>query len=159
MPKINQDFRKDMNRVLEVFYTKKGTVSILKAIGELNVPLDIVNLDMICNSLEKDGYVSLIKGHSQYPVGQITGQGRIFFEQGGYRDTTTQLDKMIDWFKNHKVYSVVIFIGIIITSLWGFVSIVKEVLEWMGYYNQADVTEHLELHYYTITKILLWVNW
>ena len=103
---------------------------MIQAMKKFRVPYSD-NISMICDSLEQDGYIEQIHGYSQVPVGNITGQGRIFFEQGGYRDTTSRLDKMIDWFKDHKFFSVVIFIGILITSLWGIVSIIKEVIEWI----------------------------
>lgn len=125
-----QDFRKDMNSILEVFYKSGTTVNIIEAMKKFRVPYS-EDIWIICNSLERDGYIEQIHGYSQVPVGNITGQGRIFFEQGGYRDTTSRLDKMIDWFKNHRVFSVIIFIGVIITSLWGIVSIVLEVLKWI----------------------------
>lgn len=35
-----------------------------------------------------------------FQVGSITGQGRVFHEQGGYRDTTTYLDRLLDRAKN-----------------------------------------------------------
>lgn len=126
-----QDFRKDMNSMLEVFYKTKEE-DIIKAIKEFNVPYSD-DIWMICDSLEQDGYIQLLRDPPKLPIGHITGQGKIFFEQGGYRDTTSRLDKMIDWFKNHKYFSIIIFIGVIITSLWGLVSIVLEVLERINY--------------------------
>ena len=36
-------------------------------------------------------------------LGSLTGQGRIFHEHGGYRDTTTYLDRLLDRAKNKPV--------------------------------------------------------
>lgn len=131
MADAKPDFRKDMNAILEVFYKSEGTVNVIREIQKFRIPYSDT-IWMICDSLERDGYVKLFHGHSQSPVGSITGQGKIFFEQGGYRDTTSRLDKMIDWFKDHRLFSIIIFIGILITSLWGVVSIAKDVIEWIN---------------------------
>ena len=55
----------------------------------------------------------------------ITGQGRVFLEQGGYRDTTTYLDRLLDRAKNKPVL------------VWGFLilsglSMISWVLDLLG---------------------------
>lgn len=60
-----------------------------------------------------------------FPIASITGQGRVFFEQGGYRDTTTYLDRLLDQAKNRPVL------------VWGFLilsglSMISWVLDLLG---------------------------
>jgi len=44
-------------------------------------------------------------------VASVTGQGRIFHEQGGYRDTTTYPDRLLGRAKNKPVLVWVYLIG------------------------------------------------
>jgi len=50
-------------------------------------------------------------GCAAFQVASITGQGQIFHEQGGYRDTTTYPDRLLGRAKNKPVLAWVYLIG------------------------------------------------
>jgi hypothetical protein len=80
--------------------------------------------------LQQDKHIELISSPQEVPVGHITAPGRIFYEQGGYRDQRNHVDRTIDWFKNHKVFSILILAGIALSFLYGTVKIILDILSW-----------------------------
>lgn len=71
--------------------------------------------------LRQRGHIEQVKFPDNFPafqVGSITSQGRIFHEQGGYRDTTTYLDRLLDRAKNKPllVWGYLILSGLALIS-------------------------------------------
>jgi len=62
-------------------------------------------------------------GCAAFQVASITGQGRIFHEQGGYRDTTTYLDRLVERAKNKPVLVWTYLIGSALAIVATFLSV------------------------------------
>lgn len=131
MPK--PDFRNQLNTLLAIFYHSNNVVAIKHLVVQGNTGgLSYQELNTCYDTLLADGYIQHVypvDGWKELKVGAITGQGRIFFEQGGYKDQRNQLDKTMDWFKNHKLFSKLIIVAIIFTSVWGIAEIVIKIIQ------------------------------
>ena len=125
-----QDSRLILNTALELYYHATGTVVLSVELEKKDIQLDFNRIWAIAETLEKDGHISLIKDYSMIPVGRITGQGLVFFEQGGYKDDKSRVDKMIHWFKDNKFFSVLILGFMAFTSVLGIVKLITELIEW-----------------------------
>jgi len=112
------DFRQQINKALKIYYNTTGTIVLEeKAVENYDILADRNLFSAIAETVEQDGHVSYLRGYSRLPVGRMTAQGRVFFEQGGYKDSKSRVDKMIFWSRDHKVFSWVIFIAIAFTSI------------------------------------------
>ncbi|MES2725469.1 MAG: hypothetical protein V4643_00110 [Bacteroidota bacterium] len=126
------DFRNKLNLVLSIFYKNDGAVAMQNLYTQDNTGLTLAELYSSYDTLIADGHIQHIypvKGWTELKVASITGQGRIFFEQGGYRDQRNRVDKTIDWFKNNTFFSWVIIATIILTSTWGVVEIAIKIIQ------------------------------
>ena len=82
----------------------QNTPRTLRADGQIRISRNEASSDYA--TLLRDGHIEQVKFPDNFPafqVGSITGQGRIFHEQGGYRDTTTYLDRLLERAKNRPV--------------------------------------------------------
>jgi len=130
MPK--QDSRESLNLALKIYYHSPVATTLYKGFEEHGLPCNHIIAKGIDNTLERDGHITVVgKGHSMTPPGMITGQGRVFYESGGYKDNTSRFDKAMFWMKNHKVISWILFGTVGISSVIGFVKIVREVIGWI----------------------------
>lgn len=115
-----QDFRNTLNFLLGVFYERQMHTFIHKEPKVQSSSFSFAEISDGVEMLIKDGYVKQVAAeYSQLPLAGITGKGRIFYEQGGYQDETTRLDKMIRWAKNHKVLAWVMLVYIVLASVAG----------------------------------------
>ena len=122
------DSRQLLNLVLRYFYERGGTVYLDADVinGQIKITRD--EAGSAYATLLRDGHIEQVKFPDNFPafqVGSITGQGRIFHEQGGYRDTTTYLDRLLERAKNKPVL------------VWGFLilsglSMISWVLDLLG---------------------------
>ncbi len=133
MTSTKADFRKQLNTLLAIFYNANNVVAIKHLVIQGNTGgLSYHELNTCFDTLLADGHIQLVypvDGWKELKVADITGQGRIFFEQGGYKDQRNQVDKTMDWFKNHKLFSKLIIAAIIFTAVWGVVEIVFKIIE------------------------------
>lgn len=122
------DFRKTLNFMLSVYYHKAQATLIHEDVRKERLPISDEDLSAGFSTLQKDGYVDqILPEYSFYPLGVITGKGRIFHEAGGYKDETTRVDKIIKWAKNHRVLSYIIVAVIVLTSLLGLVELISKI--------------------------------
>jgi len=77
-----QDSRQYLNKALGFYYHATGSVMLSVEFEKNNIPLGLNKIWAITKTREKDGHISLIQDSSITPVGMITGQGMVFFEQG-----------------------------------------------------------------------------
>lgn len=132
MAKNKPDFRKKLNTLLRIFYSENGVVAIKHLAIENSTILTYEELIICYDTLIADQYIKHImpeKGWAELRVGVITGQGRIFYEQGGYQDKRNKVDIILDWFKNNTFFSWIIVGAIILTSIWGFIEIGIKIIE------------------------------
>ena len=132
MANTKPDFRKQLNTLLAIFYHANNVVTIKQLVIQNNTGLTERELYSGYDTLLADGHIQHfhpVDGWKELKVAAITGQGRIFFEQGGYKDQRNQVDKTMDWFKNHKLFSKLIIAAIIVTSVWGMVEITFKIIE------------------------------
>jgi hypothetical protein len=124
------DFRNVLNALLKVFYEQGGAVLMIQEHNLKKVPVSYEQLYAGVRALIDDGHLEdVAPGYSSFPVGAITGQGRIFHEQGGYRDETTKVDRMIYWGKNHPIISIVVFLFILASSTTGIIGVILQLIE------------------------------
>jgi len=104
MSASGKDSRQLLNLVLRYFYERGGAVYLDADVinGQIKITRD--EAGSAYATLLRDGHIEQVKftdpNFPAFQVGSITGQGRIFHEQGGYRDTTTYLDRLLDRAKN-----------------------------------------------------------
>lgn len=118
------DSRQLLNLVLRHFYQRGGTVYLDADVinGQIKISRD--DASAAYATLLRDGHIEQVQLPANFPafqVGSITGQGRVFLEQGGYRDTTTYLDRLLDRAKNKPalvwIYLIASALAIIATIL------------------------------------------
>lgn len=123
------DFRKTLNAVLGVYYHKASPVFIHMELGTVFSPHD---LTAAFGTLVKDGHVEhLAPDYSAIPLGHITGQGRIFFEKGGYQEETTKVDRIIRWAKNHPAFFWLFILAAVLGFLKLLLDIILPIAEWL----------------------------
>ncbi len=101
------DPRQILNLVLQAFCDRPGGMDLLTQVHNGNLKVSVTDAMAAYHTLIKDGHVEHPFAHdprfSAIPVATITAQGRVFLQQGGYRDTTTYLDRLLDRAKNKPV--------------------------------------------------------
>lgn len=106
MSASGKDSRQLLNLVLRYFYERGGTVYLDADVINGQIKITRNEASSAYATLLRDGHIEQVKFPDNFPafqVGSITGQGRIFHEQGGYRDTTTYLDRLLERAKNRPV--------------------------------------------------------
>ena len=115
------DSRQLLNKVLEHYYKRGGPIHLL---GDAHD-----GRNAAYTTLPHDGHIEQVKvsdpNFQPIPVASITGQGRVFLEQGGYRDTTPYLDRLLERAKNKPV---LVWGSLILSGL----SMISWVLELLG---------------------------
>ncbi|HRG29392.1 MAG TPA: hypothetical protein PLJ00_15955 [Chitinophagales bacterium] len=124
----NKDFRKQLNLVLQIFDETNTAIFIVKEIEKRNISFDYHNLQICANQLEQDGYIQLLHGYSQSPFGSITARGKIFFQEGGYKNEKTKVDRIVIWFKNHPVFAIIIVGFLFLSSMSVIIAVVVNFL-------------------------------
>lgn len=122
------DSRQLLNLVLRHFYERGGTIYLLTDAHNGLIRISRHDANAAYATLLRDGHIEQVtppENFPAFPIASITGQGRIFHEQGGYRDTTTYLDRLLDQAKNRPVL------------VWGFLilsglSLISWVLDLVG---------------------------
>jgi uncharacterized protein YqhQ len=120
--KSEPDFRKELNTILNIYYDRRNILHIHQEVSRLNLPISKADVNAAYSTLMKDKHIEHAyheEGFIKIPVGSITGQGRIFFEAGGYQDETTQFDKIIKWTKNNKFLAWLLIAFVVISALIG----------------------------------------
>lgn len=115
------DSRQLLNLVLRHFYERGGTVYLDADVINGQIKISRNEASSAYATLLRDGHIEQVKFPDNFPafqVGSITGQGRIFHEQGGYRDTTTYLDRLLERAKNKPglVWGYLILSGLALIS-------------------------------------------
>lgn len=122
------DSRQLLNSVLAYYYQRGTTIYLLAEAQNGMIRLSRHDLNAAYATLLRDGHIEQVtppQNFPAFPVASITAQGRVFHEQGGYRDTTTYLDRLLDRAKNKPVL------------VWGFLilsglSMISWVLDLLG---------------------------
>lgn len=98
------DSRHLLNLVLRHFYERGGTIYLDADVINGQIKISRRDARSAYATLLRDGHIEQVKfSDPKFPafqVASITAQGRVFLEQGGYRDTTTYLDRLLDRAKN-----------------------------------------------------------
>jgi len=101
------DSRELLNLVLQAFCDRPGGMDLLTQVHNGHLKISATDAMAAYHTLIKDGHIEHPMANdpnfSRIPVGAITGQGRVFLEQGGYRDERTYLDRLLDRAKNKPV--------------------------------------------------------
>ncbi len=129
MSASGKDSRHLLNMVLAHYCERSGPVHLLSDVHEGRIKLSGHDAMAAYSTLLRDGHIEHPMANdpnfSRIPVATITMQGRIFLQQGGYRDTTTYLDRLLERAKNKPVL------------VWGFLilsglSMISWVLDLLG---------------------------
>lgn len=116
------DYRKALNTMLLFYYECEGPFPISTELHRNGIHFKASDIMATINTLITDGHIQdVAPGFSAIPLCVITGSGRVFHEQGGYKDDTTQFDKMVKWIKNNKVFSWFLLSFVAISALIGLV--------------------------------------
>ena len=104
MSNTGADTRQLLNLVLAYYYKRGGTIHLLGEIHNGLIRLSARDANAAYATLLRDGHIEQVKfsdpNFPAFPVASITAQGRVFHEQGGYHDTTTYLDRLLERAKN-----------------------------------------------------------
>lgn len=123
------DSRQLLNLVLQAFADRPGGMDLLTQVHNGHLKISVTDAMAAYHTLIKDGHIEHPYAHdprfSAIPVATITAQGRVFLQQGGYRDTTTYLDRLLDRAKNKPV---LVWIYLITSAL----AIMATILSFLG---------------------------
>ena len=123
------DSRQLLNKVLEHYYKRGGPIHLLGDAHDGRIALSQRDVNAAYTTLLHDGHIEQVKvsdpNFQPIPVASITGQGRVFLEQGGYRDTAPYLDRLLERAKNKPV---LVWGSLILSGL----SMISWVLELLG---------------------------
>ena len=107
MSASGKDSRQLLNLVLGHYYKRGGAIHLLGDAHDGRIALSGRDANAAYSTLLRDGHIEHVMPtdprFAGIPVASITGQGRIFHEQGGYRDTSTYLDRLLERAKNRPV--------------------------------------------------------
>jgi hypothetical protein len=82
-------------------------MDVLTQVRNGHLHISVTDAMAAYHTLIKDGHIEHPMAYdpnfSRIPVGAITAQGRVFLEQGGYRDERVYLDRLLDRAKNKPV--------------------------------------------------------
>jgi hypothetical protein len=125
-----ENFRYTLNLILKIYYEEGGAIMITTSLTGRKIHLSDDTVLAALQTLIADQHIVKHTDIDAYlmPLASITGGGRVFYENGGYQDETTKVDKFIKWGKNHKMLWPVVVVFIILTSLAGIVGIVVSIL-------------------------------
>jgi hypothetical protein len=118
-----------LNEVLRVYDMANRGVFIFKEIEKKDLIIDYQTVLICNNQLEADGYIQLFNGYSQSPFGTITAKGKIFIQEGGYKDDKTKVDRLVLWTKNNTIFAVLIIVCTGLSALFGLITIVLNLIQ------------------------------
>lgn len=122
------DTRQLLNLVLAHYCERGGPIHLLSDVHEGRIKLSGHDAMAAYSTLLRDGYIEHPMANdpdfSRIPVASITMQGRIFLQQGGYRDTTTYLDRLLDRAKNKPVLVWVYLIGTALATIVSILAVI-----------------------------------
>lgn len=121
------DSRQLLNKVLAYYYERGTTIYLLAEAQNGLIQLSRHDLTSAYATLLRDGHIEQVtypENFPAFPVASITAQGRVFLEQGGYRDERSYLDRLLDKAKNRPV---LVWIYLIASALAVAVSILAVV--------------------------------
>lgn len=133
---LKNDYQIVLNTVLGIYYQMKDYIFLDDVIKKIEIPWDDVEVFTAHDALMEDGYI--VHQTPDQPknfglrVAKITGKGKLFFENGGYKDEKTQFDKIIDWAKNNKIIAYLLVGFIVIAGIKEVFDIVVELIKWIN---------------------------
>lgn len=128
-----RDSRQLLNLVLGHYYKRKGPIMLLHDVELGLIQLSATDANAVYTTLLRHGHIEHVMPHDQrfaaIHLASITAQGRVFHEQGGYRDESTVFDRLVKRSKNHPVLAWVIFIFIILAAIMGVFGVIMQGLD------------------------------
>lgn len=127
------DYRQFLNTMLLFYYESDGAFLITHTLHRNGIDFSINDIITCINTLIEDGHVKhLAPGYTRIPVCIITGSGRVFHENGGYKDDSTHFDKIVKWAKNNKVFAWVLISFFVVTAFIGVVVSLITIYEFLN---------------------------
>tara|TARA_B100000508_G_scaffold96457_1_gene75533 strand:- start:1711 stop:2526 length:816 start_codon:yes stop_codon:yes gene_type:complete len=128
---------KMLNTALQVFYEQEGDIALTSGLERNGISFRRHDVDTCTKTLLNDGYIeeSNVISYPGQTFYSITANGRIFYENVGYKDNTTQFDKIVKWAKNNKFLAWVVIIFITISALIG---LSDKLIDAYNYFNKPN---------------------
>jgi len=129
-PAKGRDSRQLLNLVLGHYYKRNGPIMLLHDVELGLIQLSATDANAVYTTLIRDGHIEHVMPNDQrfaaIHLASITAQGRVFHEQGGYRDESTVFDRIVKRAKNHPVLAWAIVVFTVLAAIAGLLGVVMQ---------------------------------